>query len=210
MWPVQAKRWLQLGSMYSDAGQSLLECLRSVCSTIFSWIDFFFRFTTESIFLRFHRNRMASLSLLEFKQLMLILCNTQDFEQFTVEEFNLAADHNRCVNRFRLESIIKVMAKFFIYLEDNTFYRTQSFAAMIKECFEQVNTTNFDLVFIRSAWTNHSFTPNLVSRHNRFDWIAIYCPLAKTANCFFALFKCAGTGLSHQRIAEHCPRRRVC
>lgn len=74
---------------------------------------------------------------------MLILCNTQNLEQFTVEEFNLAADHNRCVNRFRLESIIKVMAKFFIYLEDNTFYRSQSFAAMIKECFEQVNTTNF-------------------------------------------------------------------
>lgn len=82
---------------------------------------------------------MASLSLLEFKQLMLILCNTQNFEQLTVDEFNLTVDHNRCVNRFRLESIIKVIAKFFIYLEENTFYRTQSITGMIKECFEQVN-----------------------------------------------------------------------
>ena len=90
-------------------------------------------------FLHFHRNRMVSLSLLEFKQLMLILCNTQNFEQLTIEEFNLAADHNRCVNRFRLESIIKVIAKFFIYLEESTFYRTQSISTMIKECFEQVN-----------------------------------------------------------------------
>lgn len=55
-----------------------------------------------------------------------------------MEEFNLAADHNRCVNRFRLESIIKVVAKFFTYLEEGTFYRTQSISAMIKECFEQV------------------------------------------------------------------------
>lgn len=82
---------------------------------------------------------MVSLSLLEFKQLMLILCNTQNFEQLTVDEFNLTVDHNRCVNRFRLESIIKVIAKFFIYLEENTFYRTQSITGMIKECFEQVN-----------------------------------------------------------------------
>lgn len=84
---------------------------------------------------------MVSLSLLEFKQLMLIMCNTQHFERLILEEFNLAADHNRCVNRFRLESIIKVIAKFFVYLEENTFYRTQSIAAMIKECFEQVGIT---------------------------------------------------------------------
>lgn len=84
------------------------------------------------------RNRTVSLSLLEFKQLMLIMCNTQHFGQLTAEEFNLAADHNRCVNRFRFESLIKVISKFFMYLEENTFYRSHSISEIIQECFEQV------------------------------------------------------------------------
>lgn len=158
-------------------------------------------------FLHFHRNRMVSLSLLEFKQLMLILCNTQNFEQLTMEEFNLAADHNRCVNRFRLESIIKVIAKFFVYLEESTtFYRTQSITAMIKECFEQVNVymaMNYNYFPKKQASfpCNHSIFSTIfmfpVSWHNWFDWIAIYWPLAKTTYCFFTLFKCAGISLSH-------------
>lgn len=84
------------------------------------------------------RNRIGSLSLLEIKQLLLILCNTQHFGQLTVEEFNLAADHNRCVNRFRFESIIKVISKFFLYIDESTFFRSHSTTGMIKECFEQV------------------------------------------------------------------------
>lgn len=82
---------------------------------------------------------MVSLSLLEFKQLMLTLCSTQHFGQLAVEEFNLAADHNRCVNRFRFESIIKVITKLFFYIEESTFFRSHSISGMIKECFEQVN-----------------------------------------------------------------------
>lgn len=99
----------------------------------------------------FSRNRIVSLSLLEFKQLLLILCNTQHFGQLTMEEFNLAADHNRCVNRFRFESIIKVISKFFSYLEESSFFRSHSISGMIKECFEQVN------IFRAFKCTNTSF-----------------------------------------------------
>lgn len=96
----------------------------------------------------FYRNRTVSISLLEFKQLMLILCNTQHFEQLTAEEFNLAADHNRCVNRFRFESLIKVVSKFFMYLEENAFFRSQSISEIIQECFEQVILFEFFLHYL--------------------------------------------------------------
>lgn len=82
---------------------------------------------------------MVSLSLLEFKQLMLILCDTQHFGQMTTEEFYLVADHNRCVNRYRFESLIKVLSKLFVYLEENTLYRSHLVSEIIKECFEAVS-----------------------------------------------------------------------
>lgn len=90
------------------------------------------------IFFCISRNRSGSISLLEFKQLMVILCNTQTFEQFVGEEFTIACDHNRCVNRFRFESILKVISKLFSYLEDNAYYRSQQINDIVHECFEQV------------------------------------------------------------------------
>lgn len=87
----------------------------------------------------FDSNRTGSISLLEFKQLMLILCNTQNFEHFVTEEFSIACDHNRCVNRFRFESILKVISKLFSYLEENVYYRSQAIGDIVHECFEQVN-----------------------------------------------------------------------
>lgn len=163
---------------------------------------------------------MVSLSLLEFKQLLLILCNTQHFGQLAVEEFNLVADHNRCVNRFRFESIIKVISKFFSYLEENTFFRSHSIGGMIKECFEQVDH------FFLCIWkTNKPFFYNrvikmtipcslfrniLVPWHDWFDGMSICWPLAETKYWIFPLLECFGAGLSHQRITKHCARSGVC
>lgn len=70
---------------------------------------------------------------------MLLLCNTQHFEQFVTDEFTIACDHNRCVNRFRFESILKVISKLFSYLEENAYYRSQSINDIVHECFEQVS-----------------------------------------------------------------------
>lgn len=95
----------------------------------------------SSIFSQHFSNRTVSLSLLEFKQILLIMCNTQNFEQLTAEEFNLAADHNRCVNRFRFESLIKVISKVFVYLEESSFFRSQPLGEIIQECFQQVKFT---------------------------------------------------------------------
>lgn len=114
---------------------------------------------------------MVSLSLLEFKQLLLILCNTQHFGQLAVEEFNLVADHNRCVNRFRFESIIKVISKFFSYLEENTFFRSHSIGGMIKECFEQVDhffsvhLKNKQTIFLQPSNKN-DYSLFIVSKHS--------------------------------------------
>lgn len=94
----------------------------------------------------YSRNRNGSISLLEFKQLMLLLCNTQHFEQFATDEFTIACDHNRCVNRFRFESILKVISKLFSYLEENAYYRSQAINDIVHECFEQVR---FSCLFIR-------------------------------------------------------------
>lgn len=71
---------------------------------------------------------------------MLILCDTQGFDQLVVEEYDIAADHNRCVNRYRFEGIVKVISKFFSYLEDNPLYKGQSVDGIIQECFKQVSS----------------------------------------------------------------------
>lgn len=73
---------------------------------------------------------------------MLILCNTQHFDQLIIDEFSIACDHNRCVNRFRFESILKVISKFFAFLEENTYYRSQTIGEIVNECFEQVIKSN--------------------------------------------------------------------
>lgn len=70
---------------------------------------------------------------------MLILCDTQSFDQLVVEEFEIAADHNRCVNRYRFDAIVKVISKFFSILEENSFYGAQSVEKIVQECFKQVN-----------------------------------------------------------------------
>lgn len=82
--------------------------------------------------------RSAPLSLLEFKQTMLILCDTQNYEQLVVDEFEIAADHNRCVNRYRFEPIIGVLLKLFCFLEDNSMYSVQAAEGIVQECFKQV------------------------------------------------------------------------
>lgn len=69
---------------------------------------------------------------------MLLLCNTQSYGQLTEEEFDLVADPNRCVNRFRFDLIINAMSKFFSYIGENTLHGPHLIASIIQECFEEV------------------------------------------------------------------------
>lgn len=69
---------------------------------------------------------------------MLILCDTQNYDQLVVDEFEIAADHNRCVNRYRFESIVGVLSKIFSFLEDNSMYSAQATDGIVEECFKQV------------------------------------------------------------------------
>lgn len=68
---------------------------------------------------------------------MLILCNVQTFERFVAEEFVIAADHNRCINRFRFESLAKVLAKIFAFIGEGSFYGWSMLSNCVQECFEQ-------------------------------------------------------------------------
>lgn len=133
---ILTKCWLQSGSMHSYSCEFLLEHLRSV-----SLVLIYFRF--EFMFSRlnsanFCSGRSAPLSLLEFKQTMLILCDTQNYDQLVVDEFEIAADHNRCVNRYRFESIMSVLSKFFSFLENNSMYSAQAAEGIVQECYKQV------------------------------------------------------------------------
>lgn len=88
--------------------------------------------------LNFCSERSAPLSLLKFKQTMLILCDTQNYDQLVIEEFEIAADHNRCVNRYRFESIISILSKIFSFLEDNSVYSAPAAYGIVQECYKQV------------------------------------------------------------------------
>jgi hypothetical protein len=82
---------------------------------------------------------MVPISLLELKQTLLILCNTQDYNQLVNEEFALAADHNRCVSRFRFEAMLKVISKLFCYFGEGQNYGPQFIYGWVEEVFEQVH-----------------------------------------------------------------------
>lgn len=88
---------------------------------------------------------------------MLILCNTSQFDQFVAEEFALSCDHNRCVNRFRFETVIKVMSKFFSHLDENEYYGSHLISEIVHECFEQcpgiIGLNEFQFA---SLWQNQS------------------------------------------------------
>lgn len=175
-----------------------------------------------SIFSQHFSNRTVSLSLLEFKQILLIMCNTQNFEQLTAEEFNLAADHNRCVNRFRFESLIKVISKVFVYLEESSFFRSQPLGEIIQECFQQVKFTikyisvrpldfyifQFFLQKMHNFLFFHPIFP--VSWNNWAEWATVRQSLASAKYQFFELFECFVFNLSHQRVSEYCPRHGLC
>ena len=82
---------------------------------------------------------MVPISLLELKQTLLILCNTRDFDHLVMEEFALAADHNRCVSRFRFEAMLKVISRIFCYLNESQHYGPQYISGWVDEVFEQVS-----------------------------------------------------------------------
>lgn len=94
---------------------------------------------------------MVPLSLLVFRQLMLILCNTQHYGQLIEEEFNLVTDPNRCVNRFRFDLIINSMSKFFSYIGESTLHGPHLIGAIIQECFEKVNSNNHTLLSLNGG-----------------------------------------------------------
>lgn len=144
---------------------------------------------------------------------MLLLCNTQNYGQLTEEEFDLVADPNRCVNRFRFDLIINAMSKFFSYIGENTLHGPHLIASIIQECFEEVRILveyrpgdillqikDVQFLFIHKT---HILIP-LESRHDRIERISIYRSLVATKYQILMLHKCISSCSSYQRVSKHC------
>lgn len=76
-----------------------------------------------------------------------------------MEEFAITCDHNRCVNRFRFESVMKVISKFFSHLDEHEYYGSHLIPQIVNECFEQcpgiIGLNEFQFA---SLWRNQSIT----------------------------------------------------
>lgn len=68
-----------------------------------------------------------------------MMCNTHTYDQLILEEFLIVADHNRCVNRFRFESMLKVISKIFSFLGESVHYGWHLVTDWVAQCFRQVN-----------------------------------------------------------------------
>lgn len=86
---------------------------------------------------------------------MLIMCNSQTFDQMILEEFLIVADHNRCVNRFRFESLLKVISKIFSFLGESAHYGWHLVIDWVQQCFHSVS---FDPVILSPLLTFSFFS----------------------------------------------------
>ena len=102
---------------------------------------------------------MFPLSLLDLKQTLLILCNNLNYQKMVLEEFALIADHNRCVTRFRFESMIKVIAKLFSYLDESVHYGSHVTSDWLQECFQKCPGLNgLNEYQFMCLWQNQSIS----------------------------------------------------
>lgn len=81
-----------------------------------------------------------------------------------MEEFAITCDHNRCVNRFRFESVIKVISKFFSCIDEHEYYGSHLISQVVSECFEQcpgiIGLNEFQYA---NLWHNQSIRFSYVS-----------------------------------------------
>ncbi|CAD7089923.1 unnamed protein product [Hermetia illucens] len=85
----------------------------------------------------FDPNRTTPITLLEVKETFLLLCHVNSMEEMVSEFFNLAADHNKCVSRHRLESILKILTKILSFLGEASAYGPHTIPDIIEQCFAQ-------------------------------------------------------------------------
>lgn len=93
---------------------------------------------------------------------MLIMCNTQTFDQMILEEFLIVADHNRCVNRFRFESLLKVISKIFSFLGESAHYGWHLVTDWVQQCFLQVNLVEYYHADDSKCLFSHSQCPGII------------------------------------------------
>lgn len=88
----------------------------------------------------FDRDRNRPLSVLQLKQTFLLLCQppTAHQDRLIYEHFLLSSDHNGCVSRMRLESMVVIMSQLFGYLDPaaaTELFSVEHIGELLHECF---------------------------------------------------------------------------
>ncbi|XP_055389880.1 dystrobrevin alpha [Condylostylus longicornis] len=85
----------------------------------------------------FDPDRRDPITLMEFKETFLLLCDINSFEQIVTAYFLLMADHNRCITRFRFECLLNVLIKLLTYIEEEEGYGASNIPITLQQCFAQ-------------------------------------------------------------------------
>uniref|UniRef100_A0A1B0CB43 ZZ-type domain-containing protein n=2 Tax=Lutzomyia longipalpis TaxID=7200 RepID=A0A1B0CB43_LUTLO len=83
----------------------------------------------------FDPNRCRSLSGLELREALLLLCETNSFEDFIKQHFILSSDHNRCVPHHKFKSLLIVLTKILNYIDREICCDDKTISAIIQESF---------------------------------------------------------------------------
>ncbi|XP_055713853.1 dystrobrevin beta [Phlebotomus papatasi] len=83
----------------------------------------------------FDPNRCRSLSGLELREALLLLCDTNSFEDFIKHHFILSSDHNRCVPHHKFKSLLMVLTRILNYIDREICCDDKTISAIVQESF---------------------------------------------------------------------------
>ncbi|GAB0091892.1 uncharacterized protein DMENIID0001_067980 [Sergentomyia squamirostris] len=83
----------------------------------------------------FDPHRSRSLSGLEVRQSLLLLCDTNSFEDFIKHHFVLCSDHNQCVPQHKFKSLLLVLTRLLNYIDREICSDDKTISAIVQECF---------------------------------------------------------------------------
>ncbi|XP_059617073.1 dystrophin-1 [Phlebotomus argentipes] len=84
----------------------------------------------------FDPHRCRSLSGLELREALLLLCDTNSFEDFIKHHFNLSSDHNRCVPHHKFKSLLLVLTRILNYIDREICCDDKTISSIVQEAFD--------------------------------------------------------------------------
>lgn len=111
-------------------------------------IDFATELMINFLYNIYDRDRKTNIQVVSTKLVLAVLCNSKLIDVYRYI-FQLCADHNNCVTRFRLQGLLSKLCDITNYLNENINYGKNLIAATIELCFHNspgmvgINETNF-------------------------------------------------------------------